>query len=163
MTKMPLSKLTRACVAKHLAILAETLGTKMDSVRLEGYWLALSAPKHGITDESLAKATEELLSTCDRLPPPVEIIKLARRSSTAGIDGMYLPAEKVLKAKLLCLFHKQPGNADRASTEYVWFCPACASMRRKQIRPVDRDGPKQLSAILDDSRALRTHAKKEGR
>ena len=161
MTKRP-SKLTRACAAKHLAILAETLGTKMDSVRLEGYWLALSAPKHGITDESLAKATEELISTCDRMPPPVEIIKLARRTCSAGVDGMYLPAAEILEKKATCLFHRQPGNQFRRSSEQVWFCPACVATGCKQIRSKGDDSPKQLSAILDDSRALAERVKKEG-
>lgn len=155
------SKLTRGAAAKHLAILAETLGTRLDSVRLEGYWLALSNPSHGITDASLAKATEELLSTCERMPPPVEIIKLARRSSSAGVGGMYLPASKVLEEKAMCLFHRHPGNESRPSSEHVWFCPACLATGRKQIRSKGEDGPKLLSAIIDDSRALAERVKKE--
>jgi hypothetical protein len=157
MTTKPLSKLTRDGAAKYLAILAETLGTRMDSVRLEGYWLALSAPRHGITDESLAKATETLLSTCERMPPPVEIIKLAKRVSSAGIGGMYLPAAKVLEAQQTCLFHKQPGNANRPSSEHVYWCASCSLMERRSLPRQGHGSQKQLSAILDDSKALRTH------
>lgn len=162
MTKTPLSKLSRECAAKYLTILAETLGTRMDSVRLEGYWLALSSQKHGITDESMAKATEELLSTCERMPPPAEIIKLARRTCSAGIDGMYLPAAAILAEKQTCLFHRQPGSEDRASSEHVYWCQRCLRLGRRSLPRQGHGSTKQLSAILDDSGAISKHAKKEG-
>ena len=160
MTKTP-SKLTLEVTSECLFLLAECFGFKLPDARVEVYWLALSDRKHGITAESMRAATKELISTSERFPVPAQIIALARRSSSAGIDGMYLPAAKVLDEKATCLFHRQPGNRDRPSSEPVWFCPVCASTGRKKIRSKGGDGPKQLSAILDDSRALAERVKKE--